>query len=366
VLVENGIIGFSFYMTMLGAVFFAIRDLPVRERRFALATLATLVTAMLPLTWEDRRVVWFTMAALLGLAKAHGDGFVPFARRSLAFRAGTPGRSRIAARQGGAPVYNGEPYFDRAIPGILAQSFEDFEFILVDDGSSDNSLERLHEVARHDPRVRVFSPGRLGAAAAYNFAVAQAKAPYIARQDFDDRSYPDRLRLQVALLDAHTNVGVVGGSVVKVDEVRGERYVRRLPTEHAAILTAMARYIPIVHTLATFRRSAWEEAGGYPAVNNLIDMRFWLRIAKLGWSFANVPEVIGEHYAHPKSWFNSSFKYGERQRDLARVQAQIIRELDLPTWMYLFAFGRYAYAYIPSGLKRVVRRGMVGSPERDV
>lgn len=263
-------------------------------------------------------------------------------------------------------VYNGEPYFDRAIPGILAQTFDDFEFILVDDGSSDRSLERLRELAEQDPRVRVFAPGRLGPAAAYNYAVSQARADYIARQDFDDRSYPERLRLQVEHLDAHPNVGVVGGSFVQVDETRGERFVRTLPTEHADILAAMARYIPIVHTLATFRRSVWQAAGGYPAVNNLIDLRFWLRIAKLGWRFANVADVVGEHYIHSRSWFNSSFKYAERQRDLARVQAQIVRELGLPSWMYLYAVGRYAYAYLPSALKRGLRRGVVGSRERDV
>ena len=55
-------------------------------------------------------------------------------------------------------VYNGEPYFDRAIPGILEQTFEDFEFIVVDDGSTDQSLARLRELASSDPRVRVFAP----------------------------------------------------------------------------------------------------------------------------------------------------------------------------------------------------------------
>jgi glycosyltransferase EpsE len=263
-------------------------------------------------------------------------------------------------------VYNGEPYFDRAIPGILAQTFEDFEFILVDDGSSDRSLDRLREVATRDPRVRVFAPGRLGAAAAYNYGVTQARGEYIARQDFDDRSYPDRLRLQVALLDAHPKVGVVGGSFVLVDERRGERYVRMPPTGHAAIRAAMARYVPIAHTTATFRRQAWSEAGGYPVVNNLIDLRFYLRVGKLGWEFANVPEVVGEHYVHEGSFFHRSLKYVERQRDLARVQAQAVRELGLPPWMYLYSLGRHAYAYIPSGLKRVVRRGVVGSRERDV
>ncbi len=263
-------------------------------------------------------------------------------------------------------VYNGEPYPDRAIPSILAQTFTDFEWIIVDDGSEDRTGDLLRDVAARDPRVRVFSPGRLGITAAANYGVSQARGEYIARQDFDDRSYPERLRLQVALLDAHPEVGLVGGYCVLVDERRGERYVRMPPTEHEAILPAMARYVPIDHTLATFRRRAWTEAGGYPIVNNLIDLRFYLRVAKLGWRFANVPEVLGEHYVHDASFFHRSLRYVERQRDLARVQAQFVRELGLPRWMYLYALGRHAYAYIPPSWKRLVRRGLAGSQERDV
>ena len=263
-------------------------------------------------------------------------------------------------------VYNGEPYFDRAIPGILAQTFDDFEFILVDDGSSDGSLARLREVAAQDPRVRVFAPGRLGAAAAYNYGVAQATSEYIARQDFDDRSYPDRLRLQVAFLDAHPEVGIVGGYYMLVDERRGERYVRMPPTEHPALYAAMAKYVPIAHTVAMFRRLAWVQAGGYPLANNLIDLRFYLRLAKLGWRLANVPEIVGEHYVHDSSFFHRTLRYTERQRDLAGVQAQAVRELGLPSWMYLFALGRHAYAVIPNGLKRVVRRVVMRSRERDL
>lgn len=263
-------------------------------------------------------------------------------------------------------VYNGEPYFDRAIPGILAQTFEDFEFVLVDDGSTDGTLERLRQLAAQDRRIRVLAPGRLGAAAAYNYGVAQARGEYIARQDFDDCSYPERLRLQVALLDAQPDLGVVGGYYVLVDERRGERYVRMPPTDHRRIRAAMARYIPIAHTVATFRQKAWAEAGGYPLVNNLIDLRFYLRVGKLGWCFANVPEVIGEHYVHDSSFFHQTLAYVERQRDLARVQAQSVREFGLPRWMYLYAWGRHAYAYIPPGLKRALRRGLGGSQERDL
>jgi glycosyltransferase EpsE len=263
-------------------------------------------------------------------------------------------------------VYNGEKYFDRAIPGILGQSFEDFEFVIVDDGSEDGTAEMLRDVAGRDPRVRVVSPGRLGAAAAYNYGVTQARGEYIARQDFDDRSYPERLRLQVALLDAHPDVGMVGGYYFLVDERRDERYVRMPPTDHPAILAAMAKYVPIAHTLATYRRQAWVDAGGYPPANNLIDLRFYVRVAKLGWRFANVPEVLGEHYVHDSSWFHRSLKYADRQRDLARVQSESVRELGLPRWMYLYSLGRHAYAYIPPGLKRLLRRGVMRSQERDL
>lgn len=262
-------------------------------------------------------------------------------------------------------VYNGMAYLDRAIPGILGQTFTDFEFIIVDDGSSDGTLDELRALERREARVRVFAPGRMGPAAAYNYGVTQAHGEYVARQDFDDRSYPDRLRHQVALLDAQPSVGVVGGYYVLVDERRDERYVRMPPTGHLAVRAAMAKGVPIAHTLATFRRTAWVDAGGYPLVNNLIDLRFYLRVAKLGWHFANVPEVLGEHYVHDASFFHRTLQYVERQRDLARVQAQSVRELGLPRWMYVYSVARHAYAYAPAGLKRVLRRGVGGSRERD-
>jgi glycosyltransferase EpsE len=263
-------------------------------------------------------------------------------------------------------VYNGAAYGDRAIRSILAQTFDDFEFILVDDGSDDRTPDILRELARRDPRVRVFSPGRLGLAAASNYGISQARGEYIARQDFDDRSYPDRLRLQVLFLDAHPEVGVVGGAYLLVDQSRGERYLRMPPTDHGSIIAAMAKYIPLAHTVATFRRRVWAEAGTYPDVSNLIDLRFWIEVGKLGCHFANLPEVVGEHYVHSTSFFHRSFNYGSRQRDLARVQARAIRELGLPAWMYVYALGRYAYAYSPTVVKRMLRRTIGGSTEQDL
>ena len=262
-------------------------------------------------------------------------------------------------------VYNGEPYVDRAIPGILGQTFKDFEWVLVNDGSQDRTGEILDELARRDPRVRVFSPGRLGISAAANYGVGQARGEYIARQDFDDRSYPDRLRLQVEALDADPKLGVVGGQYVLVDENRNERYVRIPPAEHSAIVASMAKGIPFANTLVAFRRQAWTEVGGYPDVADLEDLLLWIKIANRGWRFGSISEPLGEHFVHPASFFHRSFKYAQRQRGLAKVQAQAVRELGLPSWMHVFALGRYAYAYCPTILKRAMRRVLAGSQERD-
>jgi glycosyltransferase EpsE len=262
-------------------------------------------------------------------------------------------------------VFNGEPYFDRAVPGILGQTLQDFEYIIVDDGSTDRTPGLLREVARRDPRVRILSPGRVGFCRAANLGIEQARGEIIARQDFDDRSYPDRLRAQVAFLDAHPAVGIVGGHYLLVDENRGERYVRMPPTEHGDIVRAMAKHIPMANTFSTFRRRVWVEAGGYPVVLDLEDLLFLLTAVRLGWQIVNPPEVMGEHFVHGSSFFHRTYKYADRQRNLARVQAKVVRELGLPAWMYVFALGRYGYAYCPTVLKRAVRRTLGGSRERD-
>jgi hypothetical protein len=128
----------------------------------------------------------------------------------------------------------------------------------------------------------------------------------------------------------------------------------------------MARSIPYANTLVAFRRQAWSEAGGYPEVSDLEDLLLWIKVAKVGWRFGTITEVLGEHFVHPTSFFHRTFKYVDRQRGLARVQAKAVQELRLPSWMYLFALGRYAYAYCPPGIKRALRRTLGGSSERDM
>ncbi len=262
-------------------------------------------------------------------------------------------------------VYNGERYFDRAPPSMLGQTLREFEWIIVDDGSTDSTAERLKELAARDPRVRVLSPGRLGFVRALNLGIEQARGEFIARQDFDDMSYPKRLQQQSEFLESHPLVGMVGGYYLLIDENRGERYVRQPPIDHPKLRLALARYIPFAHTIVMFRRAAWAQAGGYPMQDDIEDLALWIRLARDGWELANLPEVLGEHYVHAQSYWHQHFKYMQRQRSLARVQMRAVRELHLPPRHYVYPIGRLVYGYLPTGAKRVVRRLLGRSSERD-
>lgn len=263
-------------------------------------------------------------------------------------------------------VYNGEPYFERGIPSILKQTFQDFEFIIIDDGSSDRTPELLQDLAQKDHRVKIFSPGRLGFVKALNYGITQAQGEYIARQDIDDTSTPERLALQVEFLEAHPEVGVVGGYYILIDENRQEKYIRMSPLEHTKITQAMAKYIPICHTIATFRKKAWQEAGGYPLLDDIEDLRLWLTFAKMGWHLANIPQILGEHWVYANSFWHKQFQYQERQKKLAHVQELVIKELHLPFWFNIYPYSRYLYAYFPNSFKRFLRRNLTTLKEKDL
>ena len=263
-------------------------------------------------------------------------------------------------------VYNGAKHFDRSVPSVLGQTLDEFEWVIVDDGSTDATPALLDRLAAEHAFVRTVAAGRVGRAKALNLAVEQTRGEYIANQDFDDASGPNRLRLQADFLDEHQDVGVVGGHYLVIDENRGERYVRMPPSEHEQLARAMASRIPFAHTVATFRKEAWRQAGGYPIVDRLIDFRLWIAMGRIGWRFATLPTIVGEHFIYPDSYWKANFVYRDSQREMARAQLQAIRALELPFWTRIYPAGRRLYWSMPTNLKRVARRLLVGSRERDV
>lgn len=262
------------------------------------------------------------------------------------------------------PVYNGQRWLPVVESQILGQTFSDFEWIIVDDGLTDCSPTLLRDLARRDERVRPIFPGRVGFVNALNLGVARAQAPLIARQDIDDGSEPDRLDRQYRFMLRNENVGVLGGYWKVINVGRGESFVRMPPTDHVELIRHLPIYIPFAHTLVMFRQEAWRQAGGYKDLLCAEDLLLWIEIAARGWELANLPLVLGSHLVHTESFWYRNFKYAAMMKTMAHVQAQAIRKLNLPPWMYVYPMTRYLYAFCPNNLKRLVRRRIVGEADQ--
>src|SRR5208283_1738877 len=131
-------------------------------------------------------------------------------------------------------VYNGEKFLEEAVRSILDQTLDDFEFIIVDDGSTDRSVELIKK--HTDRRIRLFPLAHVGRAAALNYAIAQTTAPFIAIMDADDIAYPYRLQMQYDAIVHDQTIDVVSSSYQMVDEKGNLIREKHLPPSHEAIV----------------------------------------------------------------------------------------------------------------------------------
>jgi len=207
------------------------------------------------------------------------------------------------------PVYNALPFLDDSINSILGQTLSDFEFVILDDASTDGSSERLREWAARDQRIQIHeSKKRLGLSGSSNAVVAKARAPIVARMDADDIAHPDRLRKQWEVIKNIPDVAVVGTLCNGIDasgrEVRPRdrwRLVRR------------SDYIPFPHGSAVFRREVFDKVGGYEETwSGAEDQDLFSRMARHG-RIVTLPDVLYSYryHANNATLFNGLRAVGE-------------------------------------------------------
>ncbi len=163
------------------------------------------------------------------------------------------------------PVYNGEKYLAEAIESILEQTFTDFEFIIVDDGSFDGSAEIIRAYEKRDEHIRFIQlEANEGPGSARNHGIRAAQGEYIAAMDSDDISLPERLRLQVDYLESNPEIGAVGVGAQQVYADLSPRGAYHLQGIHALIALGMiVGRTAIVRASLMMRRRFLLESGGY-------------------------------------------------------------------------------------------------------
>lgn len=220
-------------------------------------------------------------------------------------------------------VYNGEKYAPEAVESILAQTFRDFELIIIDDGSTDGTKALLENYATRDPRVRLISRPNKGLTKTLNEGLGLARGEFIARMDADDVSLPTRFEKQVEFLWAHPDCVCVGARVLRVDPYGSplsESDHKLTHEEIDAQLIEQGLGWAITHPAAMMRRDAVQKVGGYrEQFKTSQDLDLWLRLAEVG-RLANLPEVLLKYRYHPESVGFTKF---EEQR---RVKSIILQD----------------------------------------
>lgn len=214
---------------------------------------------------------------------------------------------------------NVERFLAESIESILGQTFTDFEFIIVDFGSTDRSKAIISSYAASDTRIKFREIASCGLGEARNAACAVAEGQYLAIMDADDVAAPDRLKREVAFMAKHQKVGVLGGATEWIDARGRSLRMDHFPTQDLEIRSALVVRSAFCQPAVLIRKEAFCRVGGYrPIFAPAEDYDLWLRIAE-HFEVANLDEVVLKYRIHP---YQVSVKR-RRIQTLCKLAAQV-------------------------------------------
>lgn len=193
------------------------------------------------------------------------------------------------------PVYNGEAYLAEAIDSILAQTFKNFELIMIDDGSTDSSLAILTQYQARDSRIRVVSRENRNLVATLNESIDLARGEWVARMDQDDISLPHRFERQIHQLE-HTEADICGSWVKYFGG--SNRHTWQAYESDQAIKMDMLFKSPFAHPSVMMRTHLLKKLRYDKNCEKAEDYDLWVRAALAGWNMTNVPEVLLMYRTH--------------------------------------------------------------------
>jgi glycosyltransferase involved in cell wall biosynthesis len=246
------------------------------------------------------------------------------------------------------PVKNGKSFLSEAIESILAQTFSNFEFIIVDDASTDNSSTIVRQY-KDDRILLVTSKNHLGLTASLNKALKQAKGEYIARMDADDISLPERLQRQVEVLDADAELKLCGSWVELIDKKGIKIGERKYPVEYDLIQKDIMRYNPFVHPSIMMKKNILSAIGHYDeGLDGAEDYDLFLRIVKK-YKSSNIPAILLKYRLGSHRVSHNQLKKLERAALRTRIKA--LTDYKYPLWQSIYLLKPLISHSVPATLK---------------
>jgi glycosyltransferase involved in cell wall biosynthesis len=178
------------------------------------------------------------------------------------------------------PAHNAAQTLRTCVESIRAQSFQGWEHIIVDDGSTDDTWALLNDLSRGDTRLRIMRQANTGQGQARNVAIKGARGKYIALLDADDWSLPERLETQAAFLEAHPEVDVLGGAIINISAAGEDLGVSRLASDHDTLAADIYRRCPFFTSTVMGREMFFRTLGGFAenrSMQRVEDYDLWLR-----------------------------------------------------------------------------------------
>lgn len=239
-------------------------------------------------------------------------------------------------------AYNAQRYIREAIESILSQTFGNFEFLIVNDGSTDSTGEILQQY--NDPRIRVIHQSNQGCISARQLAISKAIGKYIAIMDADDISLPRRLEKTIAYLDEHPEVILVGSACIIRSDETGSETIFEPPTEDYALRKCLLRCAPFVDPANVIRKDAFEKAGGYK-VDHGFDYELYSRLAKFG-KLAGIQEPLVIIRRHDGQFFRMGHTPEEHRKRRLKIRWLTLWRLKPPFSLFIQTLTWLCFEYV--------------------
>jgi len=257
-------------------------------------------------------------------------------------------------------VYNGEEYSEESIKSILSQSFKNFEFIIVDDGSFDRTPMILKDWAKKDSRIKIITnKENIGLTRSLNKAIKIAQGEYIARQDADDISMSERLEKQFEFLEKHDEIKILGTFSYGINQ-RGEILRKNISSvSFQEIKKSLIKRNPFIHSSIMIEKETLNKSGLYnEKFKTTQDYELWFRILKIA-KGENLPLFLVKKRYLPS--MISIQREKEQIKSMLFLRKKAIKKGDYPKFCYIHLLRPYLSLKCPIFLKKFLRRHFLES-----